>query len=121
MINKAPFQKTIDELKESGNYRVFNDIIREKGDFPVAIWYGPYNIKEIVNWCSNDYLGMGQHKVVIDAMHTALDQTGTGSGGTRNIGGTSHYHVALEIELARLHKTSGAYYSLVLMLPMNGH
>jgi len=108
MINKTPFQQTIDDLKESGNYRVFNDIIREKGDFPVAIWYGPYNIKEIVNWCSNDYLGMGQHKVVIDAMHTALDQTGTGSGGTRNIGGTSHYHVALEIELARLHKTSGA-------------
>ena len=108
MINKTPFQKKIDDLKESGNYRVFNDIIREKGDFPVAIWYGPYNIKEIVNWCSNDYLGMGQHKVVIDAMHTALDQTGTGSGGTRNIGGTSHYHVALENELARLHKTSGA-------------
>ncbi len=108
MINKTPFQQKINDLKESGNYRVFNDIIREKGDFPVAIWYGPYNIKEIVNWCSNDYLGMGQHKVVIDAMHTALDQTGTGSGGTRNIGGTSHYHVALENELARLHKTSGA-------------
>ena len=108
MINKTPFQQKIDELKESGNYRVFNAIIREKGDFPVAIWYGPYNIKEIVNWCSNDYLGMGQHKVVIDAMHTALDQTGTGSGGTRNIGGTSHYHVALETELARLHNTSSA-------------
>ena len=108
MINKKPFQEKIDALKESGNYRVFNDIVREKGDFPVAIWYGPYNIKNIVNWCSNDYLGMGQHKVVIDAMHTALDQTGTGSGGTRNIGGTSHYHVALEIELARLHKTTGA-------------
>ena len=108
MINKTPFQKTIDDLKESGNYRVFNDIIREKGDFPVAIWYGPYNIKEIVNWCSNDYLGMGQHKVVIDAMHTALDQTGTGSGGTRNIGGTSHYHVALEVELAKLHSTEAA-------------
>ena len=108
MINKKPFQNKIDELKDSGNYRVFNDIIREKGDFPVAIWYGPYNIKEIVNWCSNDYLGMGQHKVVIDAMHTALDQTGTGSGGTRNIGGTSHYHVALENELARLHSTGAA-------------
>jgi 5-aminolevulinate synthase len=108
MIDKTPFQKTITDLKESGNYRVFNDIIREKGDFPVAIWYGPYNIKEIVNWCSNDYLGMGQHKVVIDAMHTALDQTGTGSGGTRNIGGTSHYHVALEVELAKLHSTEAA-------------
>ncbi len=83
---------------------MFNDILREKGKYPNAIWYGPYNIKNIVNWCSNDYLGMGQHKVVIDAMHTALDQTGAGSGGTRNIAGTSHYHVALEHELATLHK-----------------
>ena len=108
MINLTPFQKTIERLKEEGKYRTFNDIVREKGDFPVAIWYGPYNIKNIVNWCSNDYLGMGQHKVVIDAMHTALDQTGSGSGGTRNIGGTSHYHVALENELARLHSKGAA-------------
>ncbi len=103
MINKKPFLNVIQDLKDTGKYRVFNDIVRERGDFPVAIWYGPYNIKNIVNWCSNDYLGMGQHKVVIDAMHTALDQTGSGSGGTRNIGGTSHYHVALEHELALLH------------------
>lgn len=108
MINKEPFIKLIDSLKEQGKYRVFNDILRENGKFPNAIWYGPYNIKNIVNWCSNDYLGMGQHKVVIDAMHTALDQTGAGSGGTRNIGGTSHYHVALEHELATLHKKSKA-------------
>ena len=108
MINKEPFQKLLDELKSNGKYRVFNDILREKGKFPQAIWYGPYNIKNIVNWCSNDYLGMGQHKVVIDAMHTALDQTGAGSGGTRNIGGTSHYHVALEHELATLHKKDKA-------------
>ena len=108
MINKEPFKKLILDLKESGKYRVFNDIIRERGDFPKAIWYGPYNIKTIVNWCSNDYLGMGQHKVVLDAMHTALDQTGSGSGGTRNIGGTSHYHVALEHELAMLHNKSRA-------------
>ena len=108
MINLTPFQKTINNLKDSGKYRTFNDIVRERGDFPVAIWYGPYNIKNIVNWCSNDYLGMGQHKVVIDAMHTALDQTGSGSGGTRNIGGTSHYHVALENELARLHSKGAA-------------
>jgi 5-aminolevulinate synthase len=104
MIDKKPFTELLAKFKESGKYRVFNDIIRERGDFPNAIWYGPYNIKNIVNWCSNDYLGMGQHKVVIDAMHTALDQTGSGSGGTRNIGGTSHYHVALEHELANLHR-----------------
>jgi 5-aminolevulinate synthase len=104
MINKEPFKKLLQELKDNGKYRVFNDIVREAGKFPTAIWYGPYNIKNIVNWCSNDYLGMGQHKVVLDAMHTALDHTGSGSGGTRNIGGTSHYHRALEHELATLHK-----------------
>jgi 5-aminolevulinate synthase len=108
MINKEPFVNLIKTLKDNGKYRVFNDIMRERGDFPKAIWYGPYNIKNIVNWCSNDYLGMGQHKVVLDAMHTALDQTGSGSGGTRNIGGTSHYHVALEHELAQLHNKSKA-------------
>ena len=108
MINKEPFQKLIDQLKTEGKYRVFNDILREAGEYPYAIWYGPYNIKKIVNWCSNDYLGMGQHKVVLDAMRTALDQTGAGSGGTRNIAGTSHYHVALEHELATLHKKGGA-------------
>lgn len=104
MINKQPFEQLITSLKETGKYRVFNDIVREAGKFPTAIWYGPYNIKNIVNWCSNDYLGMGQHKVVLDAMHTALDHTGSGSGGTRNIGGSSHYHKALEHELAGLHK-----------------
>jgi len=103
MIDKHYFSNLIADLKNSGKYRVFNDIVRERGQFPKAIWYGPYAIKNIVNWCSNDYLGMGQHKVVIDAMHTALDHTGSGSGGTRNIGGTSHYHVALEYELASLH------------------
>tara|TARA_A100001388_G_scaffold202073_1_gene153156 strand:+ start:962 stop:2155 length:1194 start_codon:yes stop_codon:yes gene_type:complete len=108
MINKDPFNKVLQDLKKQGRYRVFNDIVRERGDFPKSIWYGPYAIKNIVNWCSNDYLGMGQNKVVIDAMHTALDQTGSGSGGTRNIGGTSHYHVALEHELAKLHGTSSA-------------
>ena len=108
MINKQPFQELITSLKEQGKYRVFNDILRENGKFPQAIWYGPYAIKNIVNWCSNDYLGMGQNKVVIDAMRTALDMTGAGSGGTRNIAGTSHYHVALEHELATLHKKERA-------------
>jgi 5-aminolevulinate synthase len=111
-INKAPFEEKLKQLKQEGKYRVFNDILRERGKFPKAIWYGKYAIKEIVNWCSNDYLGMGQNKIVIDAMHTALDQTGAGSGGTRNIGGTSHYHVALEHELASLHsKESALLYS----------
>jgi len=108
MINKESFQNLIANLKENGKYRVFNDILRENGKFPNAIWYGPYNIKTITNWCSNDYLGMGQSKVVLDAMHTALDMTGAGSGGTRNIGGTSHYHVALEHEIATLHKKEKA-------------
>ena len=107
-MNKEPFQKTIDRLKSEGKYRVFNDILRERGEYPNAIWYGPYNIKNIVNWCSNDYLGMGQNKVVLDAMHTALDQTGAGAGGTRNIAGTTHYHVALEHELSKLHKKETA-------------
>jgi 5-aminolevulinate synthase len=108
MINKTPFHKLLKDLKDSGKYRVFNNIVREKGEFPNAIWYGRFTIKNIVNWCSNDYLGMGQHKAVIDAMHTALDQTGSGSGGTRNIGGTSSYHVALENELATLHNKAKA-------------
>ena len=108
MLNKQPFEDLIQNLKDTGKYRVFNDIVREAGEFPKAIWYGPYGIKTIVNWCSNDYLGMGQNKVVLDSMRTALDHTGSGSGGTRNIGGTSHYHRALEAELARLHKKPAA-------------
>ena len=102
------FKDTVNNYKEDGRYRVFNDIIRERGGFPKAIWYGKYAPKNIVNWCSNDYLGMGQNEYVIDAMHTALDQTGSGSGGTRNIGGTSQYHVTLERELATLHKKEAA-------------
>ena len=108
MINITPFRTLLNNLKDEGKYRVFNDIIRERGDFPKALWYGPYSIKSIINWCSNDYLGMGQNKNVVDAMHTALEQTGAGSGGTRNIAGTSHYHVALEHELASLHQKESA-------------
>jgi 5-aminolevulinate synthase len=100
--------KSLQKLKSEGNYRVFTDILRQRGQFPQAMHYGKYNIKQIINWCSNDYLGMAQHKVVIDAMHTALDTTGAGSGGTRNISGTTHYHVALEQELAKLHDKTSA-------------
>lgn len=87
---------------------MFNDILRECGDFPKAIWYSKYAVTKIVNWCSNDYLGMGQHQFVLDAMKTALETAGAGSGGTRNISGTTHYHVALELELARLHNKESA-------------
>ena len=112
MIDKKLFQEVVDGLKEDGKYRIFNDIVRERGNFPKATWYSPYSPKSIVNWCSNDYLCMGQNKYVIDAMQTALDKTGAGSGGTRNIGGTSHYHVALEHEIASLHsKESALLYS----------
>ena len=102
------FEQVVNNFKEDGRYRIFNDILRERGNFPRSIWYGKYAPKNIVNWCSNDYLGMGQNQYVIDSMHTALDQTGAGSGGTRNIGGTSHYHVTLERELAIHHKKESA-------------
>lgn len=100
--------QSIEKLKHEGNYRIFTDILRLRGQYPQAIYYGRYNIKTITNWCSNDYLGMSQHKVVLDAMHTALDTAGAGAGGTRNISGTTHYHVALEHELARLHDKTSA-------------
>lgn len=108
MICKKPIRAKILELKTTGQYRVFNHIIREKGCFPRAAWVTSDNSIDVINWCSNDYLGMGQHQVVIDAMHKALDDCGAGSGGTRNIGGTSGYHAALEQELALLHKTERA-------------
>ena len=104
MENLDKFKKILETLKKEGKYRVFNDILRERGKFPNAIWYSKYGVKKIINWCSNDYLGMGQHQFVIDAMKTALDTVGAGSGGTRNISGTTKYHVVLERELAELHK-----------------
>ena len=96
MINKEPFHKTIQNLKDEGKYRVFNDILRERGNFPKAIWYSKYAIKNITNWCSNDYLGMGQNPIVIKALTSAIDSHGTGAGGTRNISGNSAAIVALE-------------------------
>jgi len=102
------FTKIINEYKEDGRYRVFNDIVRTRGNFPHAIWYSKYSIKKIVNWCSNDYLGMGQHSYVIDSMKTALESSGAGAGGTRNISGSTHYHNALEEELADFHKKEKA-------------
>ncbi|MHA1543770.1 MAG: 5-aminolevulinate synthase, partial [Alphaproteobacteria bacterium] len=97
------YSDAINKVKAEGRYRVFNDIKRVKGDFPRAQYFFENSQSEVTVWCSNDYLGMGQHPVVLEAMHKALDECGAGSGGTRNIAGTNHYHVLLEKELADLH------------------
>ena len=103
------FDKAIDRLHSEGRYRVFIDILRNKGAYPNARCFAGHNgPKEITVWCSNDYLCMGQHPKVIAAMEEALHDVGAGSGGTRNIGGNTHYHVELEAELADLHGKDGA-------------
>lgn len=103
------FAQAIDRLHVEGRYRVFIDILRNKGAFPNARCFAGHNgPKPITVWCSNDYLAMGQHPQVIAAMEHALHDVGAGSGGTRNIGGNTHYHVDLEGELADLHGKEGA-------------
>ncbi|WP_294210074.1 5-aminolevulinate synthase [uncultured Sphingomonas sp.] len=103
------FTQAIDRLHAEGRYRVFIDILRNKGMFPNARCFAGHNgPKPITVWCSNDYLAMGQHPDVIAAMEEALHDVGAGSGGTRNIGGNTHYHVDLEHELADLHGKEGA-------------
>ncbi|MBY6152931.1 5-aminolevulinate synthase [Vannielia litorea] len=98
------FDAALDRLHEEGRYRTFIDIERRKGQFPHAVWMKPDGSEQdITVWCGNDYLGMGQHPVVLEAMHEALEATGAGSGGTRNISGTTVYHKRLEAELADLH------------------
>jgi 5-aminolevulinate synthase len=105
----AIFEKAIDRLHAEGRYRVFIDILRNKGSYPNARCFAGHNgPKNITVWCSNDYLCMGQNPHVISAMENALHDVGAGSGGTRNIGGNTHYHVELEQELADLHGKDGA-------------
>ena len=102
------FKSAITRLHDEGRYRVFIDILRTKGSFPNAHCFGGNGPKPITVWCSNDYLGMGQHAAVVEAMEKALHEVGAGSGGTRNISGNTHYHTELEAELAGLHSKEAA-------------
>ena len=103
MDYKAAIQTAIEQVRSEGRYRVFADLKRTRGRFPRAMWKGPQDEREVTVWCSNDYLGQGQNPVVVEAMHRAIDEAGTGSGGTRNISGTTRYHNELEAELADWH------------------
>lgn len=108
MKHLKAFESALDTIHDEGRYRVFVDLHRHKGEFPRATARFEHGEREIIVWCSNDYLGMGQDDDVLDAMHEAIDSFGAGSGGTRNISGTTRYHVDLERELADLHGKSGA-------------
>ncbi|MEL6566826.1 MAG: 5-aminolevulinate synthase [Pseudomonadota bacterium] len=108
MKHLKAFEDALETIHGEGRYRVFVDLHRHRGRFPRATARFPDGEREITVWCSNDYLGMGQDDDVIDAMHQAIDSFGAGSGGTRNISGTTRYHVDLEKELASLHGKSGA-------------
>ena len=108
MDYETRFQGALAALKAEGRYRVFADLRRDRGSYPRAVYRRDGEERPITVWCSNDYLGMGQHPVVLAAMHQAIDEAGAGSGGTRNISGTTRYHVELEAELAGLHGKESA-------------
>ncbi|NQY41503.1 MAG: 5-aminolevulinate synthase [Henriciella sp.] len=108
MKHLKAFEDALETIHDEGRYRVFVDLHRHKGEFPRATARFEHGEREIIVWCSNDYLGMGQDDDVTEAMHEAIDSFGAGSGGTRNISGTTRYHVELEKELADLHGKTGA-------------
>ena len=107
MDYKKFFSESINSLKKSGEYRIFRDIGRIAGSYPNAKFNNITKEENIIVWCSNDYLGMGQHPFVIEAIERAMKEIGVGSGGTRNISGTNLYHVALENEISNIHKEIG--------------